>query len=237
MTRILKRTEYGLPAEVLSSNGTTPRPPLALPVRYLTYHYTGVSSRTYKDAVVGEVIRGIHYNWMANEYNYVIGQQDDGLVYEFAGLYRGAHSGGENSVAIGVLFLNAVGEPLTDAQVDKFLWLRAHLEEIGAIPAGLVPTPHTEMPGAETPCPGDVILPERGRLEAPLTAPEPPEEPAMQESDFYLWRHEQHPEVFLIGGGGVVHVTPKGFQHWKDRVPYYVEVHDDAYARYLSAAS
>ena len=163
--RIVPRTESGLPAVVYNNDGQTRRPALALPTPFLTYHYTGVGV-DYTNADVAKVIRSIHINHMANEYNYVIGQQDDGLVHEFAGLYRGAHSGGENSISIGVLFLNGVGEALTPAQIEKFLWLRRWLADRGATLA--TPTPHTEMPGAATPCPGPPILAVRTVLEAPL---------------------------------------------------------------------
>ena len=165
--KIVTRTESGLPAVVYNNDGITRRPALALPTPFLTYHYTGVPV-AYANSDVSAIIRSIHINHMANEYNYVIGQKDDDLIHEFAGLYRGAHSGGENSISIGVLFLNGTGEPLTPAQIEKFIWLRRRLATFGVTVA--TPTPHLEMPGAATACPGSHILSLRTVLEAPLEA-------------------------------------------------------------------
>ena len=168
------RTEIGLPARVLSSSGT-PRPRLHN-ARWVTYHYTGVSSRGYKTADVAAEIRRIQQVFASTkpfEYNYVIGQNEDDLVYEMAGLFQAAHSGGENSESFGVLFLNAVGEPLTPTQIKKAQWLRDALIFQGSLRAQPEQRPHQLMPGAATACPGDLIMSAMPELVKPYTEGSP----------------------------------------------------------------
>lgn len=177
--RIVPRTEYGLPADVTSSDGSY-RPYLSNPVG-VVWHYTGVNV-AYRDRDVAASIRRIQAVFASTkpfEYNYVIGQADDGLVYEFAGEFRAAHSAGENDTHYGVLFLNGVGEPLTDAQIVKARWLLERLR----LPTSPDVSPHREMPGAATACPGDLIVSRLGEITAvsppspPLPPPPPPPSP------------------------------------------------------------
>ena len=155
MYRIVPRTEIGLPAVVRSSNGR-PRPPLHLEPT-ITIHYTGVSSRDYAQADVAAEVRRIQEVFSSTkpfEYNYVIGQTNDDLIYEFAGNYQAAHSAGENSSSFGVLFLNAVREPFNCVQINKYRWLRDVLIWTQNLTPNPDQLPHKKMPGANTACPG-----------------------------------------------------------------------------------
>jgi hypothetical protein len=172
--KIVTRPEIGLPALVTNANGT-PRHILHNE-RWVTYHYTGVSSRGYKTADVAAEVRRIQNVFSSSkpfEYNYVIGQTEDSAVYEFAGLFQAAHSAGENADSFGILFLNAVGEPLTSTQIKKAQWLRDLLIFTGRLRAQPEQRPHRFMPGAATACPGDLILSVMGELVKPYVDPNP----------------------------------------------------------------
>ena len=155
--RIVPRTEIGLPAEVKSSDGAL-RPPLYME-KWLTNHYTG-NNVDYTNADVASVIRQIQAVFSSTkpfEYNYVIGQWDDNNIYEFAGKFQAAHSGGENSESFGVLFLNGTMDPLTGKQIRKYQWLRDVLIYVGALRPDVIELPHKQMPGAATACSGPYI--------------------------------------------------------------------------------
>lgn len=171
---ILTREQIGLPPVVVGSTGV-PRPPLDNET-FVTFHYTGVSSRKYREADVAAEVRRIQAAFSATkpfEYNYVIGQREDTKIYEFAGTYVAAHSAGENSDSFGILFLNAVGEPLTDTQVRKAQWLRDVLIYTHMLRPQPEQRPHQWMPGAATACPGDAIMARLGDLVKPYTPPLP----------------------------------------------------------------
>lgn len=172
--KIVPRTEIGLPTRVTSSSGT-PRPALGKGVRWLTYHYTGVSSRGYKTSDVAAEVRRIQQVFAATkpfEYNYVIGQNEDNLIYEFAGKYVAAHSAGENNDAVGVLFLNATDEPPTNTQVRKYQWLRDTLIADGTLRSGVDQRSHRFMPGAATACAG-IIETRAADLVKPFVSADP----------------------------------------------------------------
>lgn len=171
--RIVPRTEIGLPETVTNANGT-PRPPL-FNERWVTFHYTGVSSRGYATADVAAEVLRIQQVFSATkpfEYNYVIGQTDDESIYEFAGTFQAAHSAGENADSFGILFLNAVGEPLTATQIAKAQWLRDVLIFVGSLQVNPDQRPHRWMPDAATACPGDIIMESLPELVKPYVAPE-----------------------------------------------------------------
>ena len=171
---IIPRTQAGLPATVKSSSGR-PRPKLA-GCRWYTAHYTGVS-KVYANSDAAEVTRHIQQIFSASkpfEYSYVIGQQDDDQIIEFAGEYQAAHSGGENGNSIGVLFLLGVGEKPTDTMIKKWQWLRDVLKYTGTLAPDAIDTMHRNMPGAATACPGAGIRETWPSFLAPYQAPLPP---------------------------------------------------------------
>lgn len=155
--RIVPRTEYGLPAVVTNSNGT-PRPPLNNePI--MTGHYTG-NNIDYTDKVTTEVIKRIQEIFDETkpfEYNYVIGQENNDEIYEFAGEFQAAHSAGENTIAFGVLLLLGVGEEPTPLMIKKWQWLRETLQFAGKLALNCQQLMHFQMPGAATACPGNQV--------------------------------------------------------------------------------
>ena len=154
--RIVPRTEYGLPATVTNANGT-PRLPLKNEP-WMTAHYTG-NNVDYTGKVTTEVILQIQRIFGKTkpfEYNYVIGQEDNDEIYEFAGKFQAAHSAGENLDSFGVLFLLGVGEEPTPRMIDKWRWLRDVLKADGSLSYNVIELPHSMMPGAATACPGEV---------------------------------------------------------------------------------
>lgn len=159
--QLIKRAAYGLDPVVRTSTGS-PRPAISN-CDWVTVHYTGVDVRYGDEGDTPAEIRAIE-RWAAsqskpNEYNYVIGQDHDRFVYEYAGAFRAAHSGGENTRSVGVLFLNGTKEPPTDQQIDKLRWLRDEvLKPSGVVKRDVATTPHKNMPGAATACPGSLIL-------------------------------------------------------------------------------
>lgn len=170
------RTAIGLDPVVRSTNGT-PRPAIAQ-CRWMTLHWTGVNV-AYGDpgdtpAEIRAIERYAQGAGKPNEYNYVIGQDADALVYEYAGGFQAAHSAGENGQAVGVLFLNGINEPVTPLQIDKARWLRDVLRYFGVLRSACEVTPHRDMPGGATQCPGDRIAAAAAVIAQPWQAPAPP---------------------------------------------------------------
>ena len=126
----------------------------------MTAHHTGNNiDYTGKDAA--EIARQIQRVFSASkpfEYNYVIGQEDDDRIIEFAGKFQAAHSGGENGDSFGVLFLLGVGEEITDLMIDKWRWLRDVLIADGSLSPNVEQLQHRQMPRAATACPGASII-------------------------------------------------------------------------------
>jgi len=99
------------------------------------------------------------------EYNYVIpvGQNGVSHVWEYSGLYQGAHSFGENDLSFGVIFLlgvdnfgkvNQLWQPISPEMIYGMRWLRTKLRKEGWIAPDHRFLPHQYMPEAATVCPG-----------------------------------------------------------------------------------
>ena len=178
--QVVSRTDIGLDPVVRSSTGS-PRPKLGFEP-WATIHYTGVDV-TYATRSTPQQILNIE-KWAAskdkpNEYNYVIGQENDDKVYEYAGPYQAAHSAGENSESIGILLLNGNREPVTDLQIEKFRWLVSVLQYFAVLSGTCQIVQHYQMPGASTSCAKSVVgnrLPEF-RVPWSVTPPPPPPPP------------------------------------------------------------
>jgi hypothetical protein len=147
---IIPRTSLGLPAKVTRLGGIGQRSPLAPQRPLVIVHYTGVV-KAYRFADLAREVQAIH-RWKNNEYNWVIHQ--DGRIGEFAGHYQAAHAAGYNALGYGVLMLNGVGEPCTDAQVASFRWLIGAMKWGQSITANPLIAAHGEA--AKTACPGAV---------------------------------------------------------------------------------
>lgn len=140
-----------------SSNGEL-RPALQPGRPYLTVHHTG-AGRWADPGDSAIEIRGIQ-DWALNrrvpptpwEYNYVV--DSEGVAWEYAGMFRAAHSAGENDLAIGVLLLgNFALERPTPAMLERLRILRYELVADGCLAADHSMRRHRDMPGAETSCP------------------------------------------------------------------------------------
>lgn len=162
---VLARVDWGADPVVRQSNGQ-PRARLVNPSTWLTVHYTGNSSPLVtkdRNAVVAAQQALELYAAGAgkpNEYNWVLYDAAGvGYVVEYAGGYVAAHSSGENDRAIGVLFYVGVGQAATDAMVDAYRYLRDFMlaAPTGSYGPATLQTPHKNMPGAATPCPGPVL--------------------------------------------------------------------------------
>ena len=221
--RIVGRMEAGLPEVVRSSSGNL-RPRLHNEPM-MTAHYTG-NNIEYTGKDTAEITRQIQRVFSSSkpfEYNYVIGQNDDDQIIEYAGKFQAAHSGGENSIAFGVLFLLGVGETLTDRMIDKWRWLRDVLIFDGSLRPDVDQRPHKLMPGARTACAGpsvDARWPEfllTWQAPVPTQTLKPAEEDDMNP---YMWAPAGYTSVFLITGSMVLHLTPDTYAHLvKEGVP------------------
>lgn len=179
--------------EPTNNSGTT-RPLLAKPVPTLTIHYTGAPWMSSASTFTGQQFMP-HFQNIALasgksfEYNYVIPPRANGTseVWEYAGEYRAAHSEDENGISIGVLFAIGVNnhpsfknhdptkpvvwQPLQDNMINAYHWLRDELLPGANLVSDPAQTPHRDMPGANTACPGIPIL---GRWATLVGDPTPP---------------------------------------------------------------
>ena len=119
---------------------------------YLVVHYTGVSVRfndPTKDVDYSrEVCR--YLRW---EYNYHVGL--GGGTFSQGGDYMAGHSKYFNDDSVGVLFMNAVGVPPTQAQIAAFHQLRKALVARGILKASHEVIPHYGV--RSTGCPGNML--------------------------------------------------------------------------------
>lgn len=183
------------PHELPSNMNGTPRPLLRPGRPWLTIHYTGGGTwldpgdtpsemRAIQDYAAGP---GKATPW---EYNWVIDGQ--GVIWEYAGDYRAAHSGGENDDAIGVLLLVGFKGKYPDGieywehpptvMITAVRQLRFVLVERGMLAADHKMLPHKEMPGAATACPGQAVMAAWSLLTAPWTTTPP----AVGDDEMYL---------------------------------------------------
>lgn len=205
---VLSREDWGADPVVRSSDGT-PRPPVDAPARWLTVHYTGNTNPlwTADRAAVVAAQQGLERfasgAGKPNEYNWCLYcAAGVGYVVEYAGIWRAAHSADENQEAVGVLFWLGVDQEAPDAMVDAYRYLRDQmLTAMGAIGPATAQTPHCDMPGAATPCPGPVLDRWADLLQPYQGAPSPPtvtEDPMAE-----LWRTSDNRQfLFVIDGKG-----------------------------------
>lgn len=214
-----------------SSNAGTPRPRLKVPVPMITRHYTGSPpigrAATWAAAdFMPDFQRIALASGKSYEYNYVIPPRADGTaqVWEYAGTYQAAHSAGENDVAIGVLFAIGVAnhpsyvnydrtkptvwEPLTDAMVEAYRWLRDRLLfDAGFVLPTVAQMEHRAMPAAATACPGNSVIGRAADLLKP-SVPDPPEEPIVK----YFNLKADKPSTLWASSDGLVAVRLEGHQ-------------------------
>src|SRR5690606_38891530 len=154
-------------------------------------------------------------------YNALIPPRDDGQVWEYAGRYMGAHAGESgkyernNSTRYAIQFTIGVAnhpsyptydrskptvwEPLTDAMVLAFRWMRHQLIEAGAV-SELV-TPDRHLPGRQTACPGESVMARWDELLEPWTAQHHEPDPLPPEDDMAkiaLIRFDGYADAFSV---------------------------------------
>jgi hypothetical protein len=222
-----------------NNDGVSPRPALSTPLSWITVHYTGMRSLPLaRVQTAAGFMPGFQRSALNRqpspasfEYNYVIPPRASNIpeVWEYAGLYRAAHSAGENDQAFGVLFLNGVDnhpsystydpdrptvwEPLQDCQIQAYRWLREkyllHWQDITPV---VKQTPHQLMPGAATACPGESILGRWNELLQPYSEPTPAPAPPLPAptpgKESMLWRHKDFLNVWEITDANALHVSP-----------------------------
>jgi hypothetical protein len=178
------------PGQLPTNSTGTPRPLLAPARPFLTVHYTGAGSWLDPDDSPTELRAIQAYAKNAGkpwEYNYVIDGQ--GIVFEYAGDYRAAHTAGWNESAVGVLLLvgftadKALEQPPVE-MVVAFRDLRAWLVDTGRIAPDHALRQHREMPGAATLCPGAAVIAKWPALSAPV--PPPPTPPPLEDDNMYI---------------------------------------------------
>lgn len=228
-----------------------PEPPASRPrlsgVRWLLAHEVGVNTpptgryRSTDPARVLDDCRAVAAYGASSgrvyEYSFIIGR--DGSIFTQGGGFVAAHCRGFNAESAGVLFANALGLAPTQAQIDAWHWLRAHLVGVGVLAADHAVAPHYRF--RSTSCPGVLAEPpgkpwpsptgegRTGALIAPLTAsPTPPPTPTPDEDDMpFMWKDSRYANVFLVGscpaqnisGASMAMLTAKG-------VPLVVDQHD-----------
>lgn len=204
------------PGQLPTNSNGTPRPHLAPNRPWYTIHYTGGGLWLDPDDTIDELRSIQNYAQSAGkpwEYNWVIDGQ--GAVWEYAGDYQAAHSGGENDQAIGVLLLvgfkgtypNAVEywEQPTTAMIDAVRELRDWLCSRSMLAPTHTMEPHQDMPGAATACPGPAVLAAWPLLTQPWAppAPTPPSE------DPVLYLATLSDGTVVIAGSAVRPVSPE----------------------------
>jgi hypothetical protein len=154
----------------------------------MTIHYTG-SSPNYGDPGDSmSEIQGIQrYAVSAKkpwEYNYVV--DTAGVIWEYAGGYRAAHSLNNNDTAVGVLMLLGVADNPTDAMISSTRYLRHFLQGIGLLSKTCATKKHAEMGTTPTICPGVRVSARWSEYLVPWTPtptpvpPTPPGPPGIQ---------------------------------------------------------
>jgi hypothetical protein len=217
------------PGQLPTNSTGTPRPLLAPDRPYLTVHYTGGGLWLDPDDTPDELRMIQRYAVGAAkpwEYNYVIDGQ--GLVFEYAGGYRAAHSFGENELAIGVLLLVGLAdaatltgfEKPTEAMIVAVRDLRAWLTVTGRLAPDHAMLQHRQMPGAATICPGPEVAKRWDAMT--LVVPPPPigEEPMIARRV----KHPNYADIWLVAAGPALHLSPELNDTYLD-VPLVVSAH------------
>lgn len=145
----------------------------------MTIHYTGSSANMGDPGDSKKEIQGIqNYAVSAKkpwEYNYIV--DTEGVVWEYAGGYRAAHSAGNNDTAVGVLMLLGVADNPTDALISSTRWLRSFLQGIGLLAKNCQTKKHSEMGTTPTICPGVRVSARWSEFLVPWSEPKPPKPP------------------------------------------------------------
>ena len=164
------------------SNIGTPEPPAARPklrrVGWLLAHEVGVATHPEKgryrsadpDRVLDDARAAASFGIAAGktwEYSWMLGR--DGSIFTQAGEFRASHCLNFNDQAAGVIFLNALGVPPTEAQIEAWWFLRGHAVDLGVLAPDHLAMPHYAF--RATSCPGVLATPPGARWDAPSGDP------------------------------------------------------------------
>ncbi|MEM1333930.1 MAG: hypothetical protein AAGG08_10760 [Actinomycetota bacterium] len=232
----------GFRADVVQRSNLSLRPPLRLPLDVFGVHYAG-AGRSWLD--VGDTVRELvavesfsRSEGKPNQYNSVSDISSE--TWEYAGPFQAAHSSGNNSTVWGHLCLYGL-EELSDRQAEQLIAgirrARQQLVDVGWLTPGHTVLPHQLLRGARTGCPGPLYTVGRwwDAIAAPLN-PQPPIEPnplpdiEIGDPDMealVLWKDRRYAEVFLVGAGPAINVSPDLRDHYRSLgVPQLVDQHD-----------
>ena len=182
------------------------------------------------------------------EYTGMIGL--DGSRFTQAGEYMASHCRDFNAESAGLVFLNAVDVPVNAAQVASWHQWRDELVAAGVLVADHAVAPHyrfrsTACPGTRAEAPGKAWPSPTGEgrlgelIPALRTRPTPPTPTPSEDDDMAstMWRHPKYWNVFLIGAGQTVNVSPAVRASLLARgVPEVVEAHDQMLKTCLAQA-
>jgi hypothetical protein len=192
---------------------------------YLTIHYTGGGLWLDPDDTPDELRSIQNYAQSASkpwEYNYVIDGQ--GIVWEYAGTYQAAHSGGENEIAIGVLLLVGLSgsyfEVPTPQMIEATRELRAWLVAMGHLAQNHQMLQHNQMPGAATACPGQEVINRWDQFTAPPSSGEDDEV-----SNVRFVRNKGYINAFMIGAGPALNVSEEVMNSYPADTPRIFQDH------------
>lgn len=209
------REEWQLPGEPVKGPG--------MPVNWSTIidsvlHYPGsnVSSNTVT------ALRNMQSSYLRLRgyslgYNFAIPMI--GGVWEIRGLdILSAATGGYNPYSIATIFLNPGTTPLTDAQIDTYVWLHREMER--QLKKSLGIWGHRNKGTTKTICPGDGIYPTLPKLrelvKAPITPTPIPTPKPTEELDIYAMERFIRP-----ANSQAIYACFPGFKVWlKDHDSY-----------------
>lgn len=175
-----------------------------------------------------------------------------GYVWEIRGFdYRPASNNGDNGVwgpinvnkiSMSILFLVDGQSGLNDAmrRSARLVYRQANVRTVmaGGKWDHTHPKPHSETDA--TACPGDGI---RLEIFAGNLTWDRFDDLGEKEKDsmegYAFWRHKDHPELFLVGGGGVIHVDAQLRDHFKEQGAHWppiVSDHDGVYSSFVQVS-
>lgn len=161
---------------------TTPQgPAMRTPIKTVFIHHTVTAATSNPAADMRGLDRIGRSRFGMFSYSYVI--HPDGTSMEGAGLRRGAHTGGYNSVALGIAFIgNFQNEGPTKEAIFAAAGVMQYLKAGGVLTSNFSLRPHQSV--KSTACPGTNLLNSMGLLSALAhapaqpAAPQPPAKPA-----------------------------------------------------------
>lgn len=196
-------------------------------------HYTGMPNPPEGDNVTAyaQYLQNMQASYLSNRgysLGYSVSVSTYGESWEIRGVdIKPAATKGHNDHTWAILLTVDGDDRASDAAVRKVRYLIAEAQKLAKRPLAIIG--HGQV--GETACPGAGV---RAQIAAgvfapvpdPPIPPDPPEPPMNDLSAATLWRHSAYNNVFLIGAGAAVNVSPLVYKSLTDRgVPTIVEAH------------